>query len=301
MIAVLSGGTSKEREVSQRSAAALFKALERCFPTELIDVTDDVLPSSLDPARHVVVSALHGIFGEDGGMQGLLEAAGFSYTGSDAASSRLCMDKTSTKEVVRRAGVRVPAGISFFATNPAPTGKLISELGQDLVLKPNNEGSSIGLHFLRGESSVEEALGDLAPGQWMVEQRVRGRELTVGIVQGHALGVVEIIPRSGHFDYQSKYTTGLTDYRWPAELPEDRAVEIRRIAETVFAACGCRDFARVDFILSDRDEVFFLEINTIPGLTGTSLLPKSALCEGIDFSALAQKLAEPAVERFRNR
>lgn len=297
-IAILSGGVSGEREVSRRSAAALYEALSGRFAVELVDVRVAAVPESLDPNRHVILSALHGIFGEDGGMQALLDDAGFAYAGSDTASSRLCMDKAMTKERVAVAGVRVPEGVVFSPGNAPAGGELVKRLGERMVLKPNNEGSSIGLHFLDGAEAFEEKIGSLPDGRWMVERRVQGRELTVGILNGSALGIVEIIPNSGRFDYASKYTAGLTRYQWPAELPEERAAEIRRIAETAFEACGCRDFARVDFILSDAGEIFFLEINTLPGLTGTSLLPKSALCEGIDFQSLAEKLAEPALRRF---
>ena len=298
VVAILSGGTSGEREVSIRSAKALCKALEEFYPVDLIDVTVDALPRELDSERHVVLSALHGTFGEDGGMQKLLEDAGFSYSGSDSESSRLCMDKTAAKELVAAAGVRSPAGRLLDNSATADPAALISELGASLILKPNNEGSSIGLHFVGGVEELERKLKELPAGEWMIEQRVYGRELTVGILENRALGVVEIVPRSGRFDYESKYTAGMTEYHWPAKLTDQQTAEIRQMAEIAFRACGCRDFARADFMMSDRGEIFFLEINTLPGLTETSLLPKSALCEKIDFPVLAKKLAEPAVKRF---
>lgn len=298
VIAVLSGGVSGEREVSRRSAAALFETLRKDSPAELFDVTAAALPSGLDPERHLVVSALHGTFGEDGRMQELLEAGGFSFAGSDAVSSRLCMDKNATKAVARSAGVPVAAGLVFAADAAPDAAEIVERLGEDLVVKPNAEGSSIGLHFARGEADLGAILAELSSGSWLVERRLAGRELTVGILHGRALGIVEILPKSGRFDYRSKYTKGLTDYRWPAELPADRTAEIRRAAERVFAACGCRDFGRVDFIHSDSEGPFFLEINTIPGLTETSLLPKSALCEELSFPALARELVAPARQRF---
>jgi D-alanine-D-alanine ligase len=298
IIAVLSGGVSGEREVSQRSATALLTALEKSFPVELFDVSERAIPPGLDPNRHVVVSALHGTFGEDGGMQGLLESAGFAFAGSDAASSRLCMNKTDAKEVAASAGVLVPAGMMFDAESPPVFSRVAERLGTDLIVKPNSEGSSIGLHFVAGEADFRQAMGELTVGRWILERRVVGRELTVGVLQGKALGVVEIIPLSGKFDYKSKYTKGLTSYRWPAELPSSSANQMKRMAETVFERCGCRDFARVDFMFSDVEGPFFLEINTIPGLTETSLLPKSALCEEIDFAALARALVTPARDRF---
>lgn len=298
VIAVLSGGISGEREVSQRSAAALFEALDGDGKAELFDVTEAAIPEGLDPARHVVMSALHGTFGEDGGMQALLEQAGFSFAGSDSVSSRLCMDKTATKERAVAAGVQVAFGLAFSADSPLDSAGIVAGLGEDLIVKPNSEGSSIGLHFVKGEAALRDAVRTLPPGDWIVERRVAGRELTVGVLHGRALGVVEIVPRSGHFDYESKYTKGLTEYQWPADLPEETAGEIRRAAAKIFEVCGCRDFARVDFILSEPGTPFFLEINTIPGLTETSLLPKSALCEHIAFPSLARELVSPAIERF---
>jgi D-alanine-D-alanine ligase len=298
IIAVLSGGISGEREVSKRSAAAVLDALNQHHTAQLFDVDEEALPAGLDPARHVVFSALHGIFGADGGMQKLLEEAGFSYAGSDAASSRLCMDKMATKRVVAAADIHLAPGLVFSAASPPDPARLIEDFGEKLVLKPNSEGSSIGLHLIESESDLRQALAELTAGQWLVEKKVSGREMTVGVLHGRALGVVEIIPHSGHYDYTSKYTKGLTDYRWPAELPEQTSERIRCAAEEAFSLCGCRDFARVDFIFSDRGEAFFLEINTLPGLTETSLLPKSALCEGIDFGSLSKELVAPAVSRF---
>lgn len=298
IIAILSGGISGEREVSVRSARAVCEALRPRFETALIDVNSPSIPDRLDPERHVIFSALHGVFGEDGGMQALLDSAGFSYAGSDAASSRLCMDKSGTKAAAASVGVRVPAGLEFSAESPLDVDRVLREVGDDVVVKPNNEGSSLGLCFARGEPAIRASLTAITPGRWMVEQRVAGRELTVGVLHGRAMGIVEILPRSGRFDYTSKYTKGLTDYRYPADLPEEVSAGVRAAAEGVFLVCGCRDFARVDFMLSENGEAFFLEINTLPGLTETSLLPKSASCEGIDFPALACELVGPAVERF---
>jgi D-alanine-D-alanine ligase len=297
VIAVLSGGISGEREVSQRSAAAVFEALRKNYPTELFDVTAAAIPEGLDPEAHVVFSTLHGIFGEDGGMQQLLDEAGFTYAGSDAASSRLCMDKAATKELAAAAGVLVARGFEFSAGS-MEAEFLVEQLGPEVVIKPNNEGSSIGLHICRGLDEVRAALTEVVSGRWLAEQRIRGRELTVGILHGKGLGVVEIVPQSGFFDYTSKYTKGLTEYRYPAELPLAIERRVRRDAEKVFHACGCRDFARVDFMLSTEGEPFLLEINTLPGLTETSLLPKSASCESFDFPQLARELVAPALKRF---
>ena len=149
-------------------------------------------------------------------------------------------------------------------------------------------------------AGLESALGGASRGRWMVERRIDGRELSVGVLRGKAMGVVEIRPASGVYDYASKYTKGMTEYLAPAPLDGPLTEEVRTAAETAFAACGCRDYARVDFILSGRNEAFLLEINTLPGMKETSLLPMSARCAGLDFAALVREMVLPAVERFRS-
>lgn len=298
IIAVFSGGVSGERDVSRRSAAAVASALRERYPVELFDVVSRRIPEGIDPARHVVFPALHGVFGEDGGMQELLEHAGFAFAGGDSRSSRLCMNKAATKAVAADHAVPSASGLLFSTdTLPGPES-VVARLGSELVLKPNSEGSSLGLRFTSGEAELEAAFAELVEGEWLIKNRVVGRELTVGILNGKAMGVVEILPRSGRYDYESKYTRGMTEFQFPAVLPSEVTDRIRRDAETVFAACRCRDFARVDFMLTPDERPSFLEINTIPGLTETSLLPKSASCDGYDFPALAEALVAPAVERF---
>ncbi len=300
VVAVFAGGVSRERTISERSAAFVTESLRDHFQVELFDVRAEALPAGVDPGRHVVFSTLHGTFGEDGGMQALLDAAGIVYAGSDAVSSRLCMNKEATKRRVREAGVNVADGVCFAAHSVPEVRDLTARLGHRLVLKPNGEGSSIGLHFVEGQSELGARLAALEGGDWLLEQRIDGRELTVGVLEGRAMGVVEIMPQSGRYDYESKYTRGRTEYRVPAGIPGAAAEEVRRAAEIVFSACGCRDFARVDFILDGRDRAWFLEINTLPGLTGTSLLPMSASSEGFGFSALARRLIMPAIERYNH-
>ncbi|MEO7412556.1 MAG: D-alanine--D-alanine ligase [Opitutaceae bacterium] len=299
IIAVFSGGISAEREVSVGSGRACAMALARSFPTRLFDLNSDVLPDELDASRHVVFSTLHGTFGEDGGMQRLLEAAGVQYAGCEAASSALTMDKTLTKQTVAARGVRVAKGIQFAADQKPTTGDVIGELGENVVVKPNAEGSSVGLSIISGRAQLEEKLASITRGSWLVEQRIVGRELSVGVLRGTAMGVVEIRPKSGVYDYTSKYTKGLTEYFAPAPLEATTTAEVKAAAETAFAACGCRDYARVDFILSEHHPLYLLEINTLPGMKETSLLPMSARCAGLDFTALVREMVTPALQRFQ--
>jgi D-alanine-D-alanine ligase len=300
LIAILSGGTSSEREVSLGSGKAVALAMAFSHPTQKFTVEADALPPGLDPARHVVFSTLHGTFGEDGGMQRLLDEAGFSYAGCDAKGSDLCFDKWRTRQTVSAAGVRVAPGRFFPATSKPAAAALVQEFGEQVVLKPNRQGSSVGLQIVNSRAGLDIALAGLRAGDWVVERRILGRELTVGLLRGRAMGVVEIVPKSGTFDYASKYTKGLTEYFAPAAVPDEVADETRRVAEMAFAACGCRDYARVDFMLSVEGELYLLEINTLPGMKETSLLPMSARCVGLDFNALCRELVAPAVERFQS-
>ena len=298
VIAVLAGGVSAEREVSLGSGLACAMALARSFPTRMFDVTAEALPVGLDPQRHVVFSTLHGTFGEDGGMQRLLDAAGVTYAGCDAAPSVLTINKARTKALVAAQGLHGAAARLFPAGGAPSAHELVAELGVDLVLKPNAEGSSVGLRLIGSEAELAAALPELTPGEWLLEQRIRGRELSVGILNGRPMGVVEIRPKSGVYDYASKYTKGMTEYFAPAPLTPAETSLVQAAAWTAFAACGCRDYARADFMLSADEQPFFLEINTLPGMKETSLLPMSARGAGLDFIALVREMVRPAIARI---
>jgi D-alanine-D-alanine ligase len=298
IIAVLAGGISAEREVSLGSGRASALALARSFPTRVFEVTANAIPAGVDPTRHVVFSTLHGTFGEDGGMQRLLDAAGIHYAGCDAASSALTMDKSRTKQTVAARGVQVVPGVRFDASAKPTAAAVVAQLGANLVVKPNAEGSSVGLALVASEPELAAKLASITTGSWLIEKRIVGRELSVGVLRGKAMGVVEIRPKSGVYDYTSKYTKGLTEYFAPAPLANGLTAAAQVAAETAFAACGCRDYSRVDFMLSSENELYLLEINTLPGMKETSLLPMSARCAGLDFTGLVRELVAPALERF---
>jgi D-alanine-D-alanine ligase len=299
VIAVFAGGTSAEREVSSGSGLACALALARSFPTRFFNIEADALPQGYDPSQHVVFSTLHGTFGEDGGMQRLLEGVGGAYAGCGEASSRLTMDKALTKETVAEKGVRVAEAMVFDAQSKPKAAEVAKRLGVRVVVKPNNEGSSVGLCVVEDLAGLEAALAGIGKGRWLVERRIDGRELSVGVMGGSAMGIVQVSPKSGVYDFASKYTKGMTEYTAPAPIGGALTAAVRQAAEGAFAACGCRDYARVDFILSAQEIPFFLEINTLPGMKETSLLPMSARCAGFDFTALVREMVLPAVERFR--
>jgi D-alanine-D-alanine ligase len=299
IIAVFLGGTSSEREVSLGSGAACAQALALNFRVETYDIREDALPAGISPKTHVVFSTLHGGFGENGGMQRLLHTAGIHYAGCDEASSALTIDKAKTKRAVSAKSVRVPDGLTFAAAQRPSAPEIISRFGENLVLKPNDQGSSVGLHLISNRAELEAALDTVREGTWLIEQRILGRELSVGVLQDQALGVVEIRPKSGVYDYSSKYTKGMTEYFAPAPLSETETALVRSAAQTAFAACGCRDYARIDFMLSSENQLYLLEINTLPGMKETSLLPMSARCLGLDFPSLVKEMVTPALRRFR--
>jgi D-alanine-D-alanine ligase len=298
IILVLYGGVGSEREVSLRSGEAVAQALRAGFDVEALILEREALPESIRPEKHVVFPALHGNFGEDGQLQALLEAAGFHYCGSDAAASRLCMDKAATKAIARDLRIAVPGAMTFDGAHAPLADAVIEKLGTSLVIKPADQGSSVGLHFTEHRSALGVTLSGIRSGNWLIEQRIRGRELTVGVLKGAAMGVVEIVSQSGVYDYKAKYTPGSTEYHAPAEIEPAVEAMVKDHAEQIFDACGCRDFARIDFLF-DGTRPYFLEINTLPGLTATSLLPKSASCVGYDFEQLAGELVEPAIARFQ--
>jgi len=298
VIAVLAGGVSAERDVSLGSGRAAALALARSFPTRLFAVDAAALPAGLDPARHVVFSTLHGTFGEDGGMQALLDAAGVHYAGCDAASSLLTMDKSKTKAAVAARGVPTVPGWTFSAAGKPDADAVLARLGSQLVVKPNAEGSSVGLALVATRDELVAKLAAITAGDWLIERRIVGRELSVGVLGGKAMGIVEIRPKSGVYDFTSKYTKGMTEYFAPAPLDAALTATVQRAAEAAFAACGCRDYARVDFMLSAQNEHYLLEINTLPGMKETSLLPMSARCVGLDFTALVREMVSPALARY---
>lgn len=299
-IVVLCGGTSEEREVSLASGEAIASAIKTKYRVELVCLDEEKLPSCIQKSDTVVFPALHGGFGEGGQLQALLEEAGVEYCGSGPDSSRLCLDKVASKTIAHKQSIPTPEWMSFDALEKPLADDVIRQLGSSLVVKPVDQGSSVGLHFAEHRSALGIALSQIHTGRWMIERRIRGRELTVGLLGAKALGAVEIVSASGVYDYEAKYSSGTTKYLYPAQLERSVEIQIKDFAERLFGLCACRDFARIDFLL-EGNQLYFLEVNTLPGLTATSLLPKSASCVGYDFVALAEALVAPALHRLANR
>jgi D-alanine-D-alanine ligase len=293
---VLCGGTGAESSVSLKTGNAIYKALKFEHEVELIELKKNELPESiLSNKDRIIFPALHGTWGEDGGLQTILENEGLVYVGSDSQSSSLCFDKIRTKEKVSLIGIPVISGFEYSTTIPADYE---IDLDGNYIIKPVCQGSSVGLSICP-DRDLSAYLKTLPIERWLVEQMIDGVDLTVGILEGQAMGVVAVRPEGGIYDYFHKYTPGLAQYEVPAKIDSEIYKKVQEYAEQAFEVLGCRDFARIDFILSNQNELFFLEANTIPGMTETSLLPKSASCCELSFNELVNRLVSPSIKRLK--
>ncbi|MCX8157425.1 MAG: D-alanine--D-alanine ligase [Verrucomicrobiae bacterium] len=293
-IAVFMGGPSAEREVSLRSGAAVARALRGLGHT----VTEvDAQPGRwrLPPGTDVVFLALHGTYGEDGAVQEELERLGVPYTGCGPEASRVAFDKVLTKQRCQAAGVpTAPFVVVEHPAAPWPAGWT-----PPLVVKPVCQGSSVGLAFVDAPDQWPAALAQALQHdrRALVEPRLFGRETTVGLLDGQPLPVVEVRPKRGAYDYHNKYTAGATEYLCPAPLPPEVTARVQEAALGAFHAIGGRDYARVDIMVTENGQPMVLEINTLPGMTETSLLPKAAAAAGLDYAALCQRMVDLALRR----
>lgn len=299
-VVILCGAQSGEREISIKSAQPVFDVLKNLYPTRLIQLEENKLPDDLNPASDLIFPLTHGDFGEDGQLQKLLEQNHFSYLGSDSVSSALCIDKIRSKHLARRIGLPTLPCVALFPGQMLTEYALTAALKtSSFVLKPTNKGSSIGVHICHTFHDLLSIWEKISTGTWMVEPYVQGRELTLGVLQGKALGVVEICPKTGFYDFKNKYTAGACEYIYPADISAEILQKMQSIAVEFFKYANCLDFGRIDCILTPDDQVWFLEMNTIPGMTDQSLFPKSAACVGISFESLLKRLIEGALKRFK--
>lgn len=293
-ITVMLGGPSAEREVSLRTGKAVAAALRSLGHdvVELDPVTDSwILPAGTD----VVFLALHGTYGEDGTVQQQLEQLGVPYTGCGVAASRLAFDKVLTKQRCLSAGVPTARFLTLKSAAAAwPAG-----WQPPVVIKPVRQGSSVGLQFVDAVSDWPKALAESLKydSEVLVEEKIVGRETTVGILDDKPLPVVEVRPRQGAYDYQNKYTAGRTEYFCPADFDAAATARIQNAALGAFRAIGGRDYARVDVMVRADGSPVVLEVNTLPGMTETSLLPKAAAAAGLSYAGLCQEMINLAMRR----
>lgn len=326
-VALLVGGTSPEREVSKMSGKGVLGALQSLqYPTVIIDPAYglkqpkdeekffleknyseisnrnciDAINSNLLDEVDIVFSALHGKWAEDGTIQSLLELRGLKYTGSKVLASALAMDKEMSKVIFRQADVQTADWFSVSSQNFEPK-KIINHIKNDIgfpcIIKPNDQGSTVGLKLVKAESEIEEAVKVALQfsNKALIEKYIPGRELTVAILINEALPVLEIVPKSGLYDYHSKYTSGMSEYIVPAKIPDEISKRAQELALNAFHSLGCEGYARVDFRLNNEGKLFCLEVNTLPGMTPLSLVPKAAKAVGISFKELIKRIIEQAL------
>ena len=301
-IVVLMGGWSAERAVSLMSGAGVAEALESLgHRVTRIDMGRDVAARLAEAAPDIVFNALHGTPGEDGSIQGMLDLMGLRYTHSGMACSVIAVDKQLTKQVL------VPHGI------PMPGGRMVKSaelfdgdpLARPYVVKPVNEGSSVGVAIVSDDSNYGNPIGRDVVGPWqdfdelLAEPFIRGRELTTAVLGGRAFGVTELRPKAGFYDYDAKYTEGMTEHLYPAPIPDAVARACEDVALEAHRLLGCKGASRADFRWDDErgvDGLFLLEVNTQPGMTPLSLVPEQARHNGIDYPTLVQMIVDDAFE-----
>ena len=297
-ITVMLGGPSAEREVSLRSGEAVAKAL-RSLGHEVHELDPRNGSWSLPPDTDVVFLALHGTYGEDGTVQRRLDELGAIYTGSDAESSRIAFDKVLTRK--RCVEAKVPTA-KFLVVNSAKAPWPENWL-PPVVVKPVRQGSSVGLQLVERVEDWQKALAEALEfdSEVLVEEKIAGRETTVGILAGQPLPVVEVRPKTGSYDYKNKYTAGCTEYFCPAEFDPAMTKRMQSAALGAFRAVGGRDYARVDMMVRASGEPVVLEVNTLPGMTETSLLPKAAAAAGLNYAQLCQRMVDLALKRVTKK
>ena len=305
-VGVFAGGPSNEREISLRSGKAVYDALiQEGIEAVFLDVQDDICDIIKNNNIDVAFIALHGRFGEDGSVQKILEDAHIPYTGSGVEASRLALDKVASKQAFRDNGIPTPDYIVFDRDHFYAEGGIESayKIGIPAVVKPQLEGSSIGLSIAKDKNSLKEAIdkafeyGD----KILIEEYVSGRELTVGILDDEPLPAIEIITREGVYDYKAKYNDPQTKYLVPAPLGKEALQKAQALGKRSHTVLGCRSFSRVDMIMDKSGEIFVLEVNTIPGMTERSLLPKAAGAAGVTFNKLCTKFIENALNHTREK
>jgi D-alanine-D-alanine ligase len=303
-IGVLMGGLSGEREVSFRSGKNCLSALQaRGYNAIGIDALRDVAQRLDEEEVEVAFLALHGRFGEDGTIQGLLEMMDIPYTGSGVLASALGMNKIAAKKVVRGSGVPTPDYLEIGPHDDLDEAcdRVEAELGLPVMLKPVEEGSSLGVSKCHDSAELRSAVenGRGSFGAVFVEEFVTGTEITVGVLEQRgtaiALPILELVPHNEFYDYEAKYTEGMTDFVLPARLAPDVYAEAERMAVAAFKAVGCRGYARVDMMVDAAGTPWFVEVNTLPGMTDTSDLPAQARAAGISYEDLVETILLTAV------
>lgn len=296
-IGVLAGGTSAEREVSLKSGNAVLKALTGLgYDTVFIDASGSICEKIAENKIEAAFIALHGGHGENGSVQGLLDIMGIPYTGSGVMASAIAMDKEASKKIFLYHGINIPH-FKIFSQRDMPLKK--EDIEMPCVVKPAAEGSSIGVNIVKTLDGLDAAVDEAFKycDKIIIEEYIKGKEIQIGIVGKRALGGVEVRPSLEFYNYEAKYTPGMTQYILPPEIDDELYEDLKAVALNAHEALGCEGATRVDLILDEGGKAYVLEVNTIPGLTETSLLPKIARLSGMDFPALIEEMLRLAVKR----
>jgi D-alanine-D-alanine ligase len=292
-VAVLKGGLSKEREISLKTGRAIEKALTaKGYTTVCIDVGYDVAEKMTREKIECAFVALHGKFGEDGTIQGMLELMRIPYTGSGVLASALALHKIVSKKIFLFEGIPTPRYEIFLKEEIEKAPLKQRSLSLPVVVKPAREGSTIGISIVKEENEWAPALETAAKydDQILVEDFMKGKEITVAILDGLPLPIIEIVPKSGFYDYHSKYTKGETEYIIPARLPREKYLAAQEMSVKAYQALGCAGCVRVDLMTDEEDRPQVIDVNTMPGMTETSLVPKAASYAGIAFEDLVERI-----------
>lgn len=305
-IALLCGGASGEREISLASGEGARAALEEAgFKVTVFDPSvrkdlEDLVAGSFDAA----FICLHGRYGEDGTIQGMLEVLGIPYIGSGVWASALAIDKARSKVFYRHFGINTPVNATLHRDAPYDIDRIIEKVGFPCVVKPATEGSALGVHIVEDTQGLEQAISEVFERDetLLVEMYIKGTELTVSVIGNddpQALPVIEIVPKNEFYDFESKYAPGGSEHICPARLNDEDTQKVQQLAIAAHKALGCRGVSRTDIIMDAQGVCWVLETNTVPGMTSTSLLPDSARAAGISFPELCAKLIELALEDAR--
>jgi len=311
-IGVLLGGRSTEREVSLRTGKAIYQALlKKGYDAVKIDVDKNIAENLKNNGIELAFIALHGKYGEDGTVQGLLEMLDIHYTGSGVLASAIAINKITTKKILMQAGLPTPEFIvitrhEYKKQSTAATTKQVMQLGLPVVVKAATQGSTIGISFVYHEDEIQPSLESSFKydPEVIVEKMVPGMEITASVLgneEPQALPLIEIVSNTGVYDYKAKYTVGLSEHIIPPRIADEVQIRIKELAKRAYQAIGCRGLARIDFMVNNKGEPYILEANTIPGMTETSLFPDAARAAGISFEELVDKLVKLAQEEEQER
>lgn len=292
-IGVMMGGLSREREISLRTGKAILRALtEKGYQALAIDVSQDIAETLIKEKIDIAFIALHGRFGEDGTIQGMLELMRIPYTGSGVLASALALHKIMAKKFFLCENIPTPTYVVFQREEIEKNPPRTTSLPLPLVVKPAREGSTIGVSVVRKEEELVPALKEAGKydEEILVEEFMKGKEITVGILEDIPLPIIEIAPKSGFYDYHSKYTKGETEYIIPARIPREKYLYAQEVSLKAFQVLGCSGCARVDLMTDEDANPFVIDVNTMPGMTETSLLPKAAGYAGISFEDLVERI-----------